>query len=100
MIFAVCKGSGGECCPDLTVLSVYTPQIGLEESTKEAFYDLDSVISKLPDKEIVIPRGDWNGHIGREAAAYKGVHGGYRFGECNADGDRALHFAVANDFVI
>ena len=49
----------------LTVLSVYAPQTGLEESTKDAFYDsLQTVISELPDKEIAIPWGDWNGHVG------------------------------------
>ena len=57
----------------LMVLSVYAPQTGLEESTKDAFYDsLQTVISELPDKEIVIPCGDWNGHVGREAAGYEG----------------------------
>ena len=36
----------------LTVLSVYVSQTGLEESTKDAFYDcLKTVISKLPDKK-------------------------------------------------
>ena len=85
----------------LTVLSVYAPQTGLDESTKDAFYDsLQTVISELPDKEIVIPCGDWNGHFGREAAGYEGVHGGSGYGERNADGDRVLEFAVANDFVI
>ena len=85
----------------LTVLSVYAPQTGLEESTKDAFYDsLQIVISELPDKEIVIPCGDWNGHVGREAAGYEGAHGGSGYGERNADGDRVLEFAVANDFVI
>ena len=39
----------------LSVLSVYTPQTGLEESTKDALYDsLQTLISELPDKEIVI----------------------------------------------
>ena len=38
--------------------------------------------------------------IGREAAGYEGVHGGSGYGERNADGDRVLEFAVANDFVI
>ena len=84
----------------LTVLSVYAPQTGLEESTKDAFYGcLQTVISKRPDKDIVIPCGDWNGHIGREAAGYEGAHEGYGYGERNADEDRVLDFAVANDFV-
>ena len=73
------------------VLYVYAPQTGLEESTKDAFYDsLQTAISQLPDKEIVIPCGDWNGHVGREAAGYEGVHGGSGYGERNADGDRVL----------
>ena len=75
----------------LTVLFVYAPQTGLEESTTDAFYaSLQTVISELPDKEIVIPCGDWNGHVGREAAGYEGVRGGSGYGESNADGDRVL----------
>ena len=70
----------------LMVLSVYAPQTGLEESTKDVFYDsLQTVISELPDKEIVIPCGDWNGHVGREAAGYEGVHGGSGYGERKID---------------
>ena len=73
----------------------------MEECTKDAFYDcLPTDISKLPDKEIVIPCGDWNGHTGREAAGYECVHRRYGYGERNADGDRVLDFAVTNDFVI
>ena len=85
----------------VTVLSVYASQTGLEESKKDAFYDcLQTVISKPPNKEIVNPCGDWNGHIGREAAGYEGVHGGYGCGERNADGGRVLDFVIANDFII
>ena len=85
----------------LTLLSVYAPRTGLEESTKDAFYDsLQTAISELPDKEIAIPCRDWNGHVGREAAGYEGVHGGSGCLERTADGDRVLEFAVANDFVI
>ena len=61
---------------------------------------MQTVISKLPDKEIVIPCVHRNEHIGRKAAEYKGVHGGYGYGERNADGHRVLDFAVVNDFVI
>ena len=42
------------------------------------------MLSKLPDKEIVLPCGNWNGHTGREAAGSKSVHGGYGYGERNA----------------
>ena len=84
-----------------TVLFTCAPQTGLEESTKDALYDCQqTVISKLPDKEILIPCGDWNGHVGRESAGYEGVHGSYGYGECITEGDRVLDFAVANYFVI
>ena len=74
-----------------TVLSVYAPQAGLEESTKDAFYDcMQTAISKLPDKEIVIPCGDWKGYVGRKAAEYESVHGGYGYGERNSEGDEYL----------
>ena len=69
----------------------------MEESTKDAFYDcLQTVISKLPDKEIIIPCGDWNRHIGREAAGCQG--NGHD--ERSTSGDRVLGFAVTNDIVI
>ena len=85
----------------LTVLSVYAPQTGLEESVKDEFYNsLQIVISAIPDKELVIPCGDWNGHVGRQSSGYEGVHGGSGFGDRNADGERILDFAVANEFVI
>ena len=79
----------------------YLPQTELEESTKDAFYDcLQTIISKLPDKEVVISWGDWNGLIVKEAVGYEGVHGGYGYGERNADRDRVLVFAGTSDFVI
>ena len=85
----------------ITVLSVYAPQTGLDQSTKDAFYDsLQTTVSALPEKDIVIPCGDWNGHVGKTAPGYEGVHGGAGYGERNADGERILDFAVANDLVI
>ena len=80
----------------LTVLSVYAPQTGLVESAKEEFYDnLQTVISKLLENEIVMPCGDVNGHVGKESAGYEGFNGGSGSGVRNADGDRILDFAVA-----
>ena len=44
-----------------------------------------------------MPCGDFNGHVGKE---YEGVHGGSGCGVRNADGDRILDFACANNLVI
>ena len=85
----------------LTFISVYAPQSGLGESQKDTFYDLvQEVVSKQPDNEFLFPCGDWNGHIGKQADGFEGVHGGVGYGERNPEDVRLLEFAVANDMVV
>ncbi|EDO34761.1 predicted protein, partial [Nematostella vectensis] len=85
----------------LTVLSVYAPQSGLDDRSKDAFYDLlQCTISKIADSELLFVCGDFNGHIGSKASAYDGVHGGFGYGERNIEGERILEFSIANNFVI
>lgn len=45
-------------------ISVYAPQVGRAEAEKERFYDqLQSAVAKIPASEVLIPVGDWNGHV-------------------------------------
>ena len=84
-----------------TFLSVYAPQTGRPDAEKDIFYDqLNSIIAKVPSNEVLIPGGDWNGHVGVSADGFEEVHGGFGFGERNEEGDRLLEFAVAHDLVI
>lgn len=85
----------------LTVLSVYAPQVGLSEPEKDAFYDkLREVVAKIPEKEFLLPCGDWNGHIGKAAAGFEEVHGGLAYGDRNVEGERILEFAMVNNLVV
>ncbi len=85
----------------VTVISVYAPQTGLSDTEKEQFYDdLLSMMTKLDNQDVIVPCGDWNGHIGMNADGYEGVHGGYGYGDRNTDGERLLEFAVGSDCVI
>ena len=69
------------CDEILTILSVYAPQTGLDNSINDSRYDsLLFVTSGLPDDEIVIPCGDWNGHVGKVSAGYEEVHGRHSYG--------------------
>ena len=43
---------------------------------------------------------DMNGHVGRDADGYGGVHGGMRFGTRNAEGERILEFGDAVGMVV
>ena len=68
----------------MTVLLVYVPQAGLDDSVKDMFYEnLQWTLTKISASEILLVCGDFNGHIGKNADGYEGVHGGRRFGRCN-----------------
>ena len=84
-----------------TFIFMYAPQAGLSEAEKVYFFNLlQSAVSKIPASEVLIPLGDWNGHMGSEGCGFEEVHGGKGFGVRNAEGERLLEFAVANDLVV
>ena len=83
-------------------LSIYAPQAGIQDQTEKDrfYYLLNSVVESIPPSEVLIPGGDWNGHVGSTADGYEGVHGGFGYGKRNQEGERILEFAVAHDLII
>ena len=82
-------------------ISVYAPQVGRPDDEKEQFYDLlQEIVSKVPNSEVLIPIGDWNGHVGRVAGGFEAVHGGFGHGNRNIEGERLLEFTVANNLIV
>ena len=55
------------------------------------------MVAKVPNSENLLIVGDWNGHAGAAAGVYSTVHGSQAYGTRNAEGDRMLEFATAND---
>jgi len=49
---------------------------------------------------MVVLAGDMNGHVGLISVGYDGTHGGYGFGDRNADGFTILEFADGLNLVI
>ena len=85
----------------LTVVSVYAPQCGLDDSVKDNFYDsLIGTTAKLADKEVVVITGDLNGHVGKEAEGFENLHGGFGYGVRNREGERILEFSSAMDMIV
>ena len=84
-----------------TIISLYAPQQRRPETEKDRFYDqlLDTVMA-VPDNEVLIILGDWNGHVGAAADGYEDAHGGHGFGERNPEGVRILQFALANNLTV
>ena len=56
--------------------------------------------SKVPSSEILVPSGDWNGHVGEKAGGFEDVHGGFGYGTRNSEGEWILEFAMANNLFV
>ena len=56
--------------------------------------------SGIPKQENTFISSDMNGHVGRDADGYGGVHGGIGFGTRNAEGERILEFGDAVGIVM
>ena len=84
-------------------LSVYAPQSGLSDEVKDLFFDqLHAVTARIPESELLILCGDWNGHVGREGTGYRQVHGKMGSGrpEPDVEGERILEYALAFDLLL
>jgi exonuclease III len=84
-----------------SVISAYTPQIGLNESVKMQFWgELDALVSSVPISEKLFIGGDLNGHIGSTRVDFDGVHGGFGYGSRNQEREGILNFALPYDLII
>ena len=85
----------------VNIVSAYAPQVGLSAEEKDDFWDsFIIVLSGIPKQESIFIGSDMNGHVGRDADGYGGVHGGMGFGTRNADGERILEFGDAVGMVV
>ena len=70
----------------MTVLSVYAPHASLDDSVKDLFCEnLKWTLFKIIASEILFVCEDLNGHIGKNANGYEGVHGSRGFGRRNLE---------------
>ena len=65
---------------------------------KDAFHDLlNSTVNKVSATETLVICGNFNGHVGKVANGYEGVHGDHSYGLRNTEEERILEFAVAHN---
>ena len=85
----------------INIVSDYAPQVGLSAEDKDNFWDsFIIVLFEIPKQESIFIGSDMNGHVGRDADGYGGVHGGMGFGTRNAEGERILEFGDAVGMVV
>ena len=75
------------------VMCAYAPQSGKPHAEKEKFYEeMAREWSMANANELVLRLGDFNGHVGKCAEGFEGIHGGYGIGKRNAEGRMLLDF--------
>lgn len=86
---------------NITILSCYTPQVKLDNTFRDTFYDiLDNTVNKVSAAETLVKCGDFNGHVGKLANGDESIHGGHGYYSRNTEGERILEFAAAHNFVV
>jgi exonuclease III len=70
----------------LNVISVYAPQVGLNENTKREFQEgLKDLVRSVSSGKKLFIGGDLNGHMGASNIGFEGAHGGFGYGMIVAD---------------
>jgi hypothetical protein len=83
------------------IISVYAPQIGLNESIKrQSWEQLDALVSSVSISEKLFIGGDLNGYVGSTRVGFDGVHRGFRYGSTNQEGEGILNFDLAYDLFV
>ena len=83
----------------MRVICAYGPQSGRPDAEKVHFYDEMGSEWDLESSEIIVSLGDFNGHVGKCAEGFEGVHGGNGVGKRNAEG-RLLEFCDERELCV
>ena len=84
-----------------SVVSGYASQCNLDDTQNDNFYDsFVHVLRKLGEKKIIVVLGDFNDHIGHNAADSENQHGGYGYGVRNKEVKRILEFCGAMNMTV
>jgi hypothetical protein len=60
---------------------------------------LNALVSSVPISEKLFI-GDLNEHVGSTRVGFDGIHGGFRYGSRNQEGEGILNFAIAYNLIV
>jgi len=84
----------------LNIVQVYAPTSTSTDEGIDNFYnDLQSVIDKIPKREICIIMGDFNAKVGEGAESENGIDP-FGLGERNERGEMLVSFCQANQLLV
>ena len=83
------------------IICVYGPQSGRPDAEKVQFCDeMGSEWELGSSSEIIVSLGNFNGHVGKYAEGFEGVHRGNGVGKRNAEGRRLLEFCDKRELCV
>ena len=84
-----------------TIIQVYAPTNDAHEDDKEDFYhSLQTVIDKVPKRDVLIVMGDFNAKVGSEREGREREIGPHGIGQMNENGERLADLCAVNNLVI
>ncbi|XP_056009526.1 craniofacial development protein 2-like [Ostrea edulis] len=85
----------------LTIIQCYAPTNDAEEEIKDYFYEqLQMVVSKVPQHDMMLMIGDLNAKVGADNTDCKRSMGKHGCGIRNDNGERLIDFCLNNNLVI
>ena len=74
------------------IICAYAPLSGKANSEERFYEEMAREWSMGNAHELVLGLGDFNGHVGKCAEGFEGIHGGYGIGKRQAEGRMLLDF--------
>ena len=85
----------------MQIICAHRPQSGRPGIGKLCFYDeMASGWDYGSSSEIIVSLGDFDGHVGKYAEGFEGVHHGNGIGKRNAAGRRLLEFCDGRELCV
>ncbi|XP_048743177.2 craniofacial development protein 2-like [Ostrea edulis] len=85
----------------LTIIQCYAPTNDAEEEIKDDFYEqLQMVVSKVPQHDMLLMMGDLNAKVGADNTDCERSMGKHGCGIRNDNGERLIDFCLNNNLVI
>uniref|UniRef100_A0A8C7YE94 Endonuclease/exonuclease/phosphatase domain-containing protein n=1 Tax=Oryzias sinensis TaxID=183150 RepID=A0A8C7YE94_9TELE len=86
---------------NLTVIAVYAPTLPSDRDLKDEFYGrLQSVVNRVPKRDVLIIAGDWNARTGAQEVLTRHIVGKFGLGHRCENGDRLINFSDLNHLCI
>lgn len=86
---------------NLNIIQVYAPTSAATDADLESFYtELETVMTKIPKRELLVIMGDLNAKIGAHADKLSSCAGKFGLGQRNDRGERLIQFAAEHNLVI